>query len=365
MVPDCTLSTACFNLTGIHSSSRSIEDCVNNMKTLLEIPCYLVIFTDKTCYEKIKNIRDSFNLQSLTHYVVNDISEIESYVFNDLVKKNREIYWPTKDERVCSESHLLCCNKFNFVLKTMDLNPFNTTKFGWIDSNLRPNCEKICENYEKNMLLKILHDSKSDKFHLQILNVCDKKYKEKHNKREMYQQYRWIVCGCLFITGIDVGKKILNRLNENFIETTNMGYGHGEEMFFLEIIDEFYDEIERGYGDYRHILNNFIYPTKGFDYISNCFVKTYLHYGYHREGYDCCKKLINQIENYNVQVDYNIYMDLLFTFYIFTFYHKNKEEARSVVEHIQNVVSKNPFVKSEYDKNKDFYESQFSYSIHL
>ena len=286
-------------------------------------------------------------------------------MFNDLVKKNRETYHPTKDERTCSESHILCCNKFNFVLKTMNLNPFNTTKFGWIDSNLRPNCEKICENYEKNMLLKILHDSRSDKFHLQILNVCDKKYKEKHNKREMYQQYRWIVCGCLFITGIDVGKKILNRLNDNFIETTIMGYGHGEEMFFLEIIDEFYDDIERGYGDYRNILNNFIQPTKGFDYLNNCIVKSYLHYGYHREGYDCCKKLINQIENYNVQVDYNIYFDLLFSLYVFTFYHKSKEEARSVVEHIKNVVAKNPLVKSEYDKNKDFYESQFNYSLHL
>jgi hypothetical protein len=58
-------------------------------------------------------------------------------------------------------------------------------------------------------------------------------------------------------------------------------------------------------------------------------------------------------------------MDLLFTFYVFTFYHKSKEESRSVVEHIQNVISKNPLVKNEYDKNKDFYESQFSYSIHL
>jgi len=362
MVPDCTLTTSCFNLTSVNNNSRTIEECVNNMKTLLEIPCYLVIFTDNMCYDKIKEIRDSFNLQSLTYYVINDISEIETYQFNELVKKNREIYWPTKDDRVCSESHLLCCNKFNFVLKTIDLNPFNTSKFGWIDSNLRPNCEKICENYEKNMLLKILNNANSEKFHIQILNVCDKKYKDKNNKKEMYQAYRWIVCGCLFITGIEVGKKILKRLNENFIETTNMGYGHGEEMFFLEIIDEFYDDIERGYGDYRNILNNFIEPTKGFDYIMNCFIRAYLHFGYHREGYDCCKKLINQIENYNVHVNYDIYMDLLFSFYVFTFYYKGKEEARNVVKHVQNITSKNPLVKNEFDKKKDFYESQFNFS---
>ena len=166
----------------------------------------------------------------------------------------------------------------------------------------------------------------------------------------------------MFITGIEVGKKIFKRLNENFIETTNMGYGHGEEMFFLEIIDEFYDDIERGYGDYRNILNNFIEPTKGFDYIMNCFIRAYLHFGYHREGYDCCKKLINQIENYNVDVNYAIYMDLLFSFYVFTFYYKGKEEARNVVKHVQNITSKNPLVKNEFDKKKDFYESQFNFS---
>lgn len=359
--PDCTLVTACFNLTNIHGSSRSVEECVTNMKTLLEIPCYLVIFTDKICYEKIKSIRDAFNLQSLTHYISNDINEIESYAFNELVKKNREIYHPTNDERTCSESHLLCCNKFNFVLKIMNLNPFNTSKFGWIDSNLKPNCTKVCESYEKNMLLKILNDSRGDKFHIQILNVCDKKYKEKNNKKEMYQQYRWIVCGCLFITGIEIGKKILNRLNEIFIETTHMGYGHGEEMFFLEILDEFYDDIERSYGDYGHILNNFIKHTKGFRYINNYCVKSYLNFGYYREGYDCCKKLINEIESYSVYVDYDIYLDLLFSFYVFTFYYKGKEEAKCVVEHIKNIVSKNTLVKNEYEKMQEFYESQFTY----
>jgi len=331
------------------------------MTPLLETPCYLVIFTDELCYEKIKQIRDRFNLDALTHYILSDMSEIESYKFNDMVKENREKYHPTKDERTSSESHLLCCNKFNFVLKMMKLNPFNTTKFGWIDSNLKPNYEKICEKYEKNMLLKVMNDCRSDKFHIQILNVCDKKYKDQCHKREMYEQYRWIVCGCLFISGIDVGNKILTRLNDIFIETTRMGFGHGEEMFFLEVLDEFYDEIERSYGDYCHILNNFIQPTRGFDYINEYCVKKYLRFSYHREGYDCCKKLLNQIEQYYVHVEYNIYVELLFSFYIFTFYHKGIEQAKTVVEHIKMVVSKNPLVKHEYDKNRGFYESQFKY----
>jgi len=330
------------------------------MIPLLQTPCYLIIFTDTECFEKIKEIRDSFFLQNLTHYVISEFTDLECYKYNDIVKKNREKYYPTKDERTCSESHLLCCNKFNFLLETIRLNPFNTSKFGWIDSNLRENFLKICTNYENNMLLQALHKA-SHKFHIQILNVCDKKYINPENKREMYEQYRWIVCGCLFITGPDIGVKICNRLNDIMIKTTIEGYGHGEEMFFLEILDEFYDDIEQSFGDYNTLLNNFIHPTKGVDYILNYIIKNYNNLGYYKESYDCCKKVLHQIENYNVSIDYNVYFQILFNYYLATYYHKNKEEAHKIVKHIMNIVSINPYFENEFNKNKHFYELQFNY----
>ena len=40
-----------------------------------------------------------------------------------------------------------------------------------------------------------------------------------------------------------------------------LGYGHGEEMLYLEILDEFYDDIERSYGDYGQIINNYFLKT--------------------------------------------------------------------------------------------------------
>ena len=53
MIPDCTLTTACFNLNDFHNKSRSLDDCINSMKSLLEVPCYIVIYTDNYCYDKI------------------------------------------------------------------------------------------------------------------------------------------------------------------------------------------------------------------------------------------------------------------------------------------------------------------------
>ena len=167
MTPDCTLTTACFDLTKYNINSRPLTDSINNMRELLGVPCYLVIYTDNNCIDLIKEIRNSFNLNHITKYIVNDFEQLSYYKYNDIIKKNRDTYWPTRDVRTCSESHLLCCSKFNFVLNTINENPFNTTRFGWIDANLSKNFSKICEDFNNVLLLDILNNN-SEKFHIQI-----------------------------------------------------------------------------------------------------------------------------------------------------------------------------------------------------
>ena len=39
-----------------------------------------------------------------------------------------------------------------------------------------------------------------------------------------------------------------------------------------------------------------------------------------------------------------------------------KDEAKSLVEYIMNLISKNPFIKNEFDKNKEYYITQFNYA---
>ena len=363
MIPNCTLTTCCFDLTKYYKGSRSLEECINNMKALLEVPCYLVIFTDNNCINLIKNIRNSFGLDDLTYYVVSNFEEVAYFKYNDNIKFNRTIYYPTRDERTCSESHLLVCNKFDFVLKTIKINPFNTTKFGWIDSSLGPKVMRICENYTIEIFLNVLNNI-SEKFHIQILNVNDKKYKLNENKKEFYQQYRWVVCGGFFTCGKEIGINVLTRLNYIFIETTKLGYGHGEEMLYLEALDEFYDDIDKSYGDYGQIINNFINPMCKLNYICNNIIQSYLNFGYNKECYDCCKKVLYSIEELSVDCEAYIYMKILFSYYVSSFYHKQSVTVK-IVNHIYNICNNNPIIKSEFDKNKDFYESQFKYCNEL
>ena len=361
MIPDCTLTTACFDLTKYNSKSRDINKTLENISSLLEVPCYLIIFTDVKLYDAIKNKRDEFNLGLMTHYVVIDVESLDTFQYRDIVNENRKKYHPTKDERTCAESHLVCSSKFELVLKSIEINPFNTSRFGWIDSNVGINFSKMCINYKNNMLLNILHKCNENKFYLQILNVCDKKFILEDKLNEYYSQYRWIVCGCLFITEKDIGIKILNELNNVFIKHTTMGYGHGEEMYYLEILDKYYDEIVRSYGDYQHILNNFANLSIGIDYILEI-SNRYLNYGYNKECVDCCSKVIKLYDNFDIEMNYKFYFNYLFNMYISMFY-LDREKAKLIVTKIFEIINTTPIMESIYLSNKCFYDSQFSYCI--
>jgi hypothetical protein len=327
------------------------------MRTLLEVPCYLVIYTDAACFPLIQAIRQPFD--HLTVYVIQPFETTPYYYLIEQVKANRAKTWPTRDERTCSENHLLQLSKNRFLLRTMDTNPFQTTRFGWIDASLGKCFSKIAEDYTPDLLIDCLRNV-SEKFHLQILNVTDKKYIKREHKEEFYQQYRWIVCGSFYTTGQTIGRRIIQRMDELFLEITEQGFGHGDEMIYLEILEEFYHDIERSYGDYSQILNNYFYPTRNLNYIHDHIFQRYLQYGYNREAYDCSQKVIQGIENNKVHCEPHLYLSFLFGHYLSGFY-ADRDNARAVVEHIYDVCQKDPLLMAQFDSNRGFYEEQFKY----
>jgi hypothetical protein len=350
MIPDCTLSTACFCMKNAHQGARSLEETIDSTNMLMAIPVYLVIYGDKHTIPLLRTRREQYGLSNITVFHELEANTLWSFQYIDKVRENREIYFPTKDERTSPETHLITCNKFTFVLNTIDSNPFSTTKFGWVDSFLGKDNIKICENYEPNVLPWILSNI-TDKFHIQVLGCCDKKYKTKENKHEYYNTYKWIVCGGFFTCGELIGKKILNRLNEIFVSTTLDGYGHGEEMFYIEVLDEFYDDIVRSYGDYGQMWDNFINLKKNYHYVYYFILKKYIDFGYWREAYDCCMYILNEIENHCIYIIPNVHMNIILD-YLIVVYHYCPNKSKDLVESINKICSQNELLNREYQKEK-------------
>lgn len=355
MIPDVTLATACYDLTKYFAGSRNIEATIQNMETLLEIECFLCIFGDSVTIPLIREIRNrKFGLGRLTHYIIIDLQNLWAYKYADRIRTNRLAYHPTKTDRDSTESHIIQCNKFDFVLMAMKSDPFRTSKFGWIDANVGINGAKICQDYNKDLLPTILHNV-TEKFHIQLLNVEDKAIAHPDRLREFYERYRWVVCGCLFTTGRSIGIPILNRLKEVFIETTMLGYGHAEEPLFIGVLDEFYDSIERSYGDYYNILNNFTRHTRGFQYIYGNLLERYMNFRYYREGYDCSKKLVADFDVGDASDSLRFLIH--FKHFLFAWHHR-REEACGILKVIKQRIVDGTY-KEEFLKRKTDYLESF------
>jgi Bacterial protein of unknown function (HtrL_YibB) len=314
-----TLVTACFDMRKYNPHARNVDETMKGLVILLKAPVNLIIHTDKTYIDHIKRLRKEYGFDAMTIYVEEEFEDLWCAKYLKIVNTNRDKYWPTKDLRTCAESHLLCCNKFVFVQDAIIKNPFQSERFGWIDGSLyvaNSNAIKICENYTSNMIPYVLSQIQDQKFHIQILNVNDKKYLNKENKREFYEQYRWVVCGSFFVCGAEIGMKILERLKGIMISSTLDGYGHAEEMFFLEALEEFPDDIVRSYGDYNQILNNFIHPTKNIWYIVEVIIKAYHNFGYYKECIACCECVLYSYDNFLIEMDYNLYMRTMCFYYM-------------------------------------------------
>lgn len=359
--PSCTLVTACYNMHQYNPKCRTIEESIKLIDPLLKIPVFLVIYGSKKTLPLIEYLRNSYGFQHITKYICLELEEQWTYQFLNQVKTNRQQFWPTQDERTCAESHLVCCNKFDFVLDTIYTNPFNTTHFGWIDAFLgTPDGAKlrVCENYQPNTVPRILHQivqQGSTKFHIQQLNVNDKKFLKPEHKREYYMQYRWVVCGGFFVTAPEAGIKILNRLKDVFVQTTKgpkagpsgpdglmttfprsegaltpptpslltstlqetpyqkssaIGFGHGEEMFYLEVLNEFPDDLHLSYGDYGQIMDNFITPTANIEYVYYTIIKNLKNMGYEDTYKKACKALLKSADEYYITLEPKILREL-------------------------------------------------------
>jgi hypothetical protein len=343
-IPNCTLTTACFCLND--APLRTLQETVDSAKALLSIPVYLVVYGDSQTIPLLTQVRRDAGLLTLTLFIEVSAQDLWSFQYRDIVRDNRERFFPTRDSRTTCESHLVTCNKFDFVLQTMNANPFKTTRFGWVDCFLGKDTVKICENYEPNVLPYILNNI-TDAFHVQVLNVCDKKYKSDEYKREYYLQYQWVVCGGFFTCSDVVGRPILERLKEVFVETTNAGFGHGEEMLYLEVLDEFSDSIHRSYGDYGQIWNNFIKPTKNYHYIYYFILKKYIEMGYWKEASVCCSAMMLAVESYTVYVVPAMRIGLWLDWLIIM-YHYEPRDCLDIRENLHLLCKDNEVLAKEY-----------------
>jgi hypothetical protein len=247
---ECNDSNSQFN--------HSIEKYINYAKQfILKLNYNLIIFTDN---DVIKNIvKEERKELSDKTFIVNKLFEDTYYykhlnILTDLQTKFNIVNGHVEHE---TPMYIILNNdKFDFIESAINLNPFNSSHFIWMDfgiNHVAANPEVIDEwiNYVPD----------------KIKQLCINPYIEKVDDKEMFKYIYHHVAGGLF----SGSSKNLLTYCELFRQKTEQIYNDNwyqiDEAVMTMVIRENSQLFDLFYGDYNGIISNYFFPIHNIDLI--------------------------------------------------------------------------------------------------
>ena len=208
---------------------NKFENWFNNT---LKINCPYVFFSDKETIEIIKKYRKNLP----THYIECNIRDFNTYKFKDKMVTH-QVHCPSV------ELNLIWNEKIFLIEKAIELNPFNTEYFMWMDAGMCSFRNRIPPSTQFPNINK-LNKLPKDKFIYSSTHNFT--YNEKFVKGQ-YHLHHHVSGTYLFHKNIinklvDIYKKYLNLIDKNDIWTDQviwtLIYKDNKELFF-KLCDNF------------------------------------------------------------------------------------------------------------------------------
>jgi hypothetical protein len=107
-----------------------LDNYIQNGKLFLQTKIQKIIFIDEITYEELRVYANEY-----TKFVVTKREDIYLYQYMNLLTNVR--VYTTKKDKDTLDYFFLMCNKTEWIKKAIEINPFNTGQFIWIDFGIR------------------------------------------------------------------------------------------------------------------------------------------------------------------------------------------------------------------------------------
>lgn len=252
-----TFVTAFYNIgRQTEKELNKFENYFSWIENLLSQDINIIFFTSKDIYEKIINKR--YNVKFIIEENIPYIKEIkwQNYKSNDLIKDSENFA-------------KLTYSKFLWCLKAIELNPFDSDYFAWVDAGI---C-KVAQNIKLINQLNI-----RNKISIMLMNyVSEQDFKDLEN---FLSACRYKVAGGFF----SGGKEEMSNFCNLILQEIENYQSFGLEQEYMAIIYKKHNEIFRPYwGDFSDLFINFekcVNNRNLVQYYMNCAIKNndYLEY---------------------------------------------------------------------------------------
>lgn len=296
------------------SKSHSLESYLERSRYVLSLPCNLVLFCNPEFVPHFTKLRQEFKLEHKFKCIPTEFEDLQLAPFWDQIVQNRKQNPYHFDPRNTPSYFILTTSKFLLVKKAIDLNPFSSTHFGWIDIGLSQISLK-----DPKEVLNVLGEQR-DKFSLCYIN-----YTAEHvmNSLPVYYQYGRCGTACGFFTGRhDYMKTICDLVHEKFVQTVKAGYGHAEEQLVPPIYHKHPELFQIYFGDYHQLIKNYVHVTEKPETTLNLLIPNCRCAGNFQLGREACQSLLDSYDLKCCTFTKDMYIKLLDEFYMIS-HHQN------------------------------------------
>lgn len=280
----------------IKNWSRDIDFYLSKCHNVLSLDCNMIIFCEMEVYNKIYQIRKSFDKLHKSFFVPMQFDDLPYMRYLTQVNNNRSKTKPI-DTRNISEYFLLTCSKYWFIKKAIEFNPFTSSHFAWMDFGY---------SHAAELSQKLLDDAFS--VNRNKLSFCYIDYTSKEVVEDIVRYYdhgligRCGTSGNFFTGSKDIFDKAIPIIESHIKYTINSGYGHNDEQIIPPIYLKYPDMFEFYFGDYRHTLSNYIHIHGSHKTVIYCFINNCIIYNEHDLKNKAIKDLKYSSDNNLIQL---------------------------------------------------------------
>jgi len=330
-----------------HKVEKYLE---NAKKCILTLPYPLIIFTDlDEIINQVTEERKNNNLQNITYIYKKPFKETYFYKDFSRLKELQDIFHIINGDLQHETPMyiILNNNKFDFIESAIELNPFQSRHFIWMDFGIN----HVAENVE------IIHDW-INKVPDKVKQLCINPYCENENPKEYFKLIYHNMAGGLFSGSIENLLKYSNLFKEKTKQIYNDNWYQIDEAVMTIVQRENPELFDLFYGDYQGIITNYLSPIKNIDLILTGSQKL-INYNKTQQAFDIlnyCSKYFQENPT-NTLVYFYLQQNI-----IVNYYHNNNCFLDNVVDLINVLKSINPVETNLFLQNHihniNYYENK-------
>jgi hypothetical protein len=321
---------------------------------LFNKPFPMVIFTEPRFESYILSVRPK-ELHPMTRFVFRDYDEMAYYAH---FKKYEENHHKNKIQNVTQEKFtalykFVVNQKVNFVKDVIMMNPFNTSKFAWMD--MRLHCVYDMSVEETTEVMKNIDDNK-----VRLMQMTHTMPSDIYGRHDFYSWTRGKCAAGFFGGSREPMLKFCNLCEKEFMNAINEEMAPTDEMIYSFIIAHNHDLFQPYVGEYGYCLKNLL-RTRGSHHLVFPFLQTAFDRGMHEYTCSIAEGLRKAYLSNEIELSAENVHRTWYYYYVASFWLQRRDLCRELLNEYYTIGKNREDVGNHIRGSIDFLRHMISY----